>query len=205
MKLLALVSGGKDSWYALYLMMQSGHDIPVAVTFVPRNPDSYMLQRAMTEKVREQFASLKREFKIRHREFGVSGEKEKEVEEMKELLAPIVKKERIEGIICGAVLSEYQRRRLDYICEELGVKSFAPLWHKNEEALLKEIVMGAGFEFMVARVCAEGIEQWRGKTVTAGNIEGFISDLKKARCNVSGEGGEYETFVTKAPFLRNIN
>jgi diphthine-ammonia ligase len=200
MRLLALISGGKDSWYSYYLMLQNGIDIPCVITFIPNNPESYMLQRPMVDKVPDQIKNMKTPPK--HFVFAVSGKKEGEVEEMKKHLEKIVKEEKIEGIISGAILSEYQKQRIDFICEELGVISYAPLWHKDQEPLLTEIVKEAGFEFLVADTCAEGIEQWRMKKINPKNLDAFIKDLKKAQANISGEGGEYETFVVKTPFFK---
>lgn len=200
MKLLALISGGKDSWYSYYVMLQKGFEIPVIVTFIPKNPESYMLQHAMTEKVPRQVKNLK--IPAKHFAFEVSGEKEKEVQEMKKYLERIVKTEKIEGITSGAILSEYQKQRIDFICQELGVVSYAPLWHKDQEMLLREIILEVGFEFLVAETFAEGIEKWKGKKITKKNLDEFIAELKKSKANISGEGGEYETFVTKAPFFK---
>jgi len=204
MRLLALVSGGKDSWYSYYIMLQRGMEIPVIVTFIPKNPESYMLQHPMADKVPLQVKVMKNPPK--HFVFSVSGKKEEEVKEMKKHLEMVVREEKIEGVIAGAILSEYQKQRIDFICEELKVISYAPLWHKNQEALMREIVMEAGFEFIVADTCAEGIEKWKGRKITKENLEEFISELKKSQANVSGEGGEYETFVTKTPFfgIQNI-
>jgi diphthine-ammonia ligase len=203
MKLLSLISGGKDSWYSYYVMLQRGIDIPCLVTFIPKNPESYMLQHPMVDKVPEQIKNMKHPPK--HFIFDVSGKKEEEVEEMKMHLEKVVKSEKIDGIISGAILSEYQKQRIDFICEKLGIISYAPLWHKNQEALMNEIVIEAGFEFIVADTCAEGIETWKGKKITAKTLDAFIKDLKNARANLSGEGGEYETFVTKTPFFKVQN
>lgn len=203
MRLLSLISGGKDSWYSYYVMLQRGIDIPCLVTFIPKNPESYMLQHPMVDKVPLQVKGMKNAPK--HFVWVVSGEKEKEIDEMKMFLKKIVRVEKIDGIISGAILSEYQKQRIDFICEELKVISYAPLWHKNQEALMKEIVMEAGFEFIVADTCAEGIEKWKGRKITKENLETFLSDLKTAQANLSGEGGEYETFVTKAPFFGVLN
>jgi len=203
MRLLALISGGKDSWYAYYLMLQMGIDIPAIVTFIPKNPESYMLQRPMVDKVPNQVKAMKNPPK--HFVFGVSGKKEEEIKEMKSHLGKVAKAEKIDGIISGAILSEYQKQRIDFICHGLGVISYAPLWHKNQESLMNDIVMEAGFEFILADTCAEGVEKWKGKKVTSKNLGSFIKDLKNAQANVSGEGGEYETFVTKTPFFEVQN
>ncbi len=200
MRVITLVSGGKDSWYAYYIMLQQGFEIPCVVTFLPKNKESFMLHHPFADRVSLQTKKAN----LKHYIFEVSGEKEREIEEMKEHLRKIVGKENVEGLICGAIRSEYQKQRIDFICEELGLISYSPLWHKNEEELTKEIVSDAGFEFLVVETCAEGIEKWKGKIINKENVKEFISDLKKARCNISGEGGEYETFVIKTPFFSNI-
>lgn len=200
MKAIALISGGKDSWYAYYLMLLSGFEIPCAVTFIPKNKESFMFHHPLAEKVSEQarLANLK------HYAFEVSGKKEEEVFEAKKWLKEIVEREKVKGLICGAIRSWYQRQRIDFIGEELGLATYFPLWLKDEKKLIKEMVKEAGFEFLIAETCAEGIWQWKGKIITKDNLEDFLSDLKKARCNPSGEGGEYETFLIKAPFFDNI-
>jgi len=203
MRLLSLISGGKDSWYSYYLMMQSGLDIPIIVTFIPKNPESYMLQCAFVDKVPMQVKNIKNPPK--HYVFEVSGKKEEEIIEMKNHLKKIVKLENIEGIISGAILSEYQKQRIDFICEELGIISYAPLWRKDQEALIKEIVLESGFEFIIADTCADGIEKWKGKRITLLSLDAFLNDLKKAQANLSGEGGEYESFVAKCPFFEVLD
>ena len=196
MKLAAIISGGKDSWYAYYKMLKKGYEITTIVTFIPKKEDSYMFHHPLANKVSLQVEKMD----ISHYGFGVSGEKEKEVEEMKNHLKKIVQKEKIEGLISGAIKSNYQKSRIDKICKELKIKSFTPLWHREEEGLLREIA-DSGFEFLVTQVCAEGIEEWENKIINSKNLEEFIKDLKKVKCNISGEGGEYETFVIRSPMF----
>jgi ABC transporter with metal-binding/Fe-S-binding domain ATP-binding protein len=197
MRTIALVSGGKDSWYSLYILLQQGFEIVCTVTFSPRNPESYMLHSIKTQLVKKQSELAN----IKNYTFEVSGEKEKEVEEMKEWLKKIKDLEKAEALVCGAIMSEYQRHRIDMIAEELGLVSYTPLWHKNEEKLLKEIVQ-SGFKFQVVLTAAEGIERWKNQIISEKNVKEFIKDLKKARANVSGEGGEYETLVIESPLFK---
>lgn len=196
MKLAAVISGGKDSWYSYYKMLREGYEIPVVVTFIPKRDDSYMFHHPLADKVSSQLKKMD----VKHYVFEVSGEKEKEVEEMKKKLREVVEKEGIEGLISGAVKSNYQRQRIDKICSDLGIKSFAPLWHMDEERMLKEIV-DSGFEFLVTEICAEGVEKWEKVVIKKGNLEDFIKDLKEVEANVSAEGGDYETFVVKSPMF----
>jgi ABC transporter with metal-binding/Fe-S-binding domain ATP-binding protein len=196
MKVCAIVSGGKDSLYALYLAIQQGFEVTSVVTFIAHR-ESWMLHIPNVKWVELQTKLMG----LKHNLFYVSGEREKEVEEMKEKLKEAVKEEKIEALVCGAIKSEYQKHRIDMICEELGIISYSPLWHKNAEILLKEIVE-AGFRFMVTRVAAEGIERWLGIEINEENVDEFINNLKVCSVDVCGEGGEYETFVVEAPIFK---
>ncbi len=198
MRCIALLSGGKDSWYALYLAHLNSFEIMRAVSFIPGRDDSYMLHHPAVEWIGKQCELAE----IPHSAFHVSGEKEVEVEEMKNKLKDVVNTTNAECLVCGAVWSDYQKSRIDFIAEELGVMSYAPLWRKDEEMLLREMVEEAGFSFIVTQVAAYGLDEWAGKIITAENLESFIEDLQKARSNVMGEGGEYESFVTYMPLFK---
>ncbi len=196
MRAITIVSGGKDSIYAFYLMLQQGFEINRWVTFVPQIKESYMLHSINTE-----FVSFQAELSnANHSKVFVSGEKEEEIIEMLHYLKSLKKKESFNAIICGAVRSEYQKHRLDMISEELGIPCYAPLWHKNSEKLLHEIV-GHGFEFIVVHA-GKDFEKWVGRKVCRENVDEFIDFLKSVGADISGEGGEYETFVVKTPFWK---
>ncbi len=197
MRALAIVSGGKDSLYAFWLMLQEGFEIKKWITFIPKLRESYMLHNINVEHV-----SLQAELsKVKHNEIFVTGEKEEEVVEMLHYLKVHKEKLGFEALISGAVRSEYQKHRLDYICHELSIPCYSPLWHKNSEKLLKEITE-SGFEFLVI-YAGEELEKWVGDKISRENVESFIDDLKKHGCDISGEGGEYETFVVKTPFWKH--
>lgn len=196
MRALAIVSGGKDSIYAFWLMLQQGFEIEKWITFIPKLKESYMLHSINVEHVSLQ-AKLS---EVKHNEIFVTGEKEEEVVEMMHYLKAYKEKLGFEALISGAVRSEYQKHRLDFICNELGIASYAPLWHKNSERLLKEMVE-YGFEFIII-YGGEELERWVGARITEENVHAFIEDLKKHGCDISGEGGEYETFVVKTPFWK---
>ena len=198
MKALCLISGGKDSWYACQLARHMGLEISGIVNFISENEASYMLHVVNAKFVRMQAEAAG----IKYHVFHVTGLKEMEVDEMKRHLRDVVKKENIEMIVSGAVLSDYQKHRIDMICEELGIISYAPLWHKDEEMILREVV-SAGIKFVVVRTAADGIDGWIGKEINAENVDDFIESLKRAGVNLMGEGGEYETFVTSSPIFKH--
>ncbi|MEW6035235.1 MAG: diphthine--ammonia ligase [Candidatus Micrarchaeota archaeon] len=99
------------------------------------------------------------------------------------------------GIVAGAVASEYQRRRIDSIGEELGIPTYAPLWHKEKSAVLQEML--EYFEIYVTAVSAEGLgPEFLGEPLKK------LVEAKKPNVHPFLEGGEGETFVADAPFFR---
>ena len=45
----------------------------------------------------------------------------------------------IEGVAVGAILSDYQRVRVENICSRLGLVNFAPLWQKDQSQYLEDL------------------------------------------------------------------
>ncbi|HIP16816.1 MAG TPA: TIGR00289 family protein [Methanothermococcus okinawensis] len=192
MKIAALYSGGKDSAYALWWALNQGWDVKYLVNVVSKNKESYMFHVPnveLTELVSESTG-------IPLIKVNTTGEKEKEVLDLKKALEKLD----IEGVVSGALASEYQRTRIDHICEELNIKSFAPLWHKDQELILRDT--SKFFEFKIVSVSAYGLgREYLGKTVNEKNIKELLKIMEKYGINKAFEGGEAETFVFDAPFF----
>ncbi len=188
MKLAALLSGGKDSLYAMYLESRK-HEIKYIISIVSENPESYMFHVPNIHLVEEQ-ANLMGIPLIKKETKGV---KEEELKDLEEVLSTIA--DEVDGIITGAVESKYQKNRIDKICEKLKIKSLAPLWHKKPEALLKGMIKNK-FEIIITAVAAPPLdEKWLGRKI---DVE-CISELKRMNkdhgIHIIGEGGEYESLV----------
>jgi len=193
MRLACLFSGGKDSVYALYVMLSQGFEIPYLVSVFPESPESYMFHHPNIEKTVDQAKALK----IKQIIVKTKGEKEKELNDLKKAL----KKLDIDGFFSGAIASEYQKQRLDKIGEELKLVSFAPLWHKDQEDLLREQI-GAGFKIVFSAVAADGLDKsWVGRALDYNAFEELIKIRDRYKINISGEGGEYETLVVDCPLF----
>src|SRR5260221_1656380 len=121
-KVAALVSGGKDSVLAAHVAMSHGWDVTHVVTVRPRANDSYMFHSPNTHLG----AMIAEAMGKPHVEVATAGEKERELADLERALAELP----IDGFTSGALASEYQRTRLEGIGHRLGLKSFAPLWHK---------------------------------------------------------------------------
>lgn len=127
-----------------------------------------------------------------------SGEKEREIDDLKRALKVLD----VQGVVSGGIASNYQKNRIDEICRELGLDHLAPLWGKEQEKLLREMI-DAEFEIMITSVSAQGFkESWLGRKLDGGALQDLIALNQRYKVNVSGEGGEYESLVLDAPFFR---
>ncbi len=193
MNLAALVSGGKDSLYALYLAGKK-NGIKCVVSVASENPESYMFHVPNVHLVAEQAKAMGIELVMK----ATRGEKEKELDDLKAVLREL---EGIDGIVTGAIESNYQKQRIDKICRELGLKSIAPLWHKSPENLLKAMIRD-GFEIIITAVAAPPLdEDWLGRRIDEECVEELVELNKKYGIHPCGEGGEYESLVLDCPMF----
>jgi len=193
MRVAALCSGGKDSSFALWLAMHQGHEVAHIVAMIPRREDSWMFHYSNIQLI-DLFAECVGLTLVKAE---TSGEREVELEDLKRVLSGLD----VEGVISGAIASNYQKSRIDRICGELGLKSIAPLWGKEPLELLREFIAG-GFEAIVTSVSAEGFdESWLGRKLDEAAVRDLLELNRRYKVNLSGEGGEYESLVLDAPFF----
>jgi diphthine-ammonia ligase len=194
MKVAVLFSGGKDSTFAVWLASSFGWDVKSLLAMLPLSDSSYMFHKPNVEWTPLQAEAMDLPLIMQRS----SGDKLSELDDLKSLIQSID----IDGVITGAIGSEYQKEKVDIICEELGLKSFSPLWHKEGEILLRELV-DAGFEVIITSVSAEGFdENWLGRKIDSKCIDELLELGKKHRISIVGEGGEMETFVLNAPLFK---
>ena len=196
MKAAVLFSGGKDSTMAAYSAIKDGHELKYLVSVFSDNPASYMFHVAnihITELSAEAMGIplIKKVTK---------GIKEEELEDLKNILIEL-KDKGIEAIYSGALFSIYQKSRIDALCDELGLESFAPLWHRDPVEYMEEII-DLGFEVIITSVAAEGLdESWLGRKVDMDSLLEIIELNKKYKIHIGFEGGEAETLVLDGPIF----
>lgn len=210
MRVAALVSGGKDSLLSAYIMMQQGWEVTHLVSVFSRNRDSFMFHTPAIGMTALQAEAMG----LPHVIVGTEGEKEKELEDLKKALSILAEgaedrigdgagdRKGIEGVVSGAIASEYQKQRIDLICEELGLKSIAPLWHKKPEDIWSEL-FSSGFSVMMTGVAAQGLsKEWLGRIIDDKALEELRVIEAKHKASSVGEGGEFETLVLDCPMFR---
>ncbi len=196
-KVGVLFSGGKDSCYSAYLAKKQDYELTCLISVFSENKESYMFHTPNIKLVKQQSKVMNIPLIIKK----TKGEKEKELKDLKLAIKKAKKKYKIEGIATGAVASNYQKSRIQKICDELNLKCFNPLWKKDEIKYLEEIV-NSDFKVIVTGVFAYPLDKsWLGRKIDKKFIEDVKKLKEKYKIHPAGEGGEFETFVLNCPLF----
>ncbi len=197
MKVACLISGGKDSWYSAYLASQK-NEIKCLIAVKSDNKESYMYHVPNIDLVEKQaecsgFELIK---------MPSSGVKEEELEDLKQGIELAKVRFKIEGVVVGALKSKYQKERVEKICNDLGLEIIAPLWQKDEDYYMHELILGR-FDVVIVGVGAEGFSaEWLGRKIDAKALQELRERNKKFGVSLAGEGGEYESIVLDCPLFK---
>lgn len=193
-KAAVLFTGGKDSTRALHLALENGVEVTYLVTMVPRREDSWMYHTAALNVM--DLLSEALGIPLVKRE--TSGVKEEEVEDLERVLSQLD----VNTVVCGAVASQYQRKRVERVCSKLGLELYAPLWGVDEESYLRELLK-LNYEVIFVSVSALGLgEEWLGRKLDEEVLEKLKKLKQKYGVSLVLEGGEAETLVLDSPIHR---
>ena len=191
MRIAVLSSGGKDSSAAWWWAMCRGWEIVAVVTVDIQDGDSHMFQVPSTNWVERQALLAN----VPWVNVPAAGSVEDEIDALEQALSKL----EIDGIVSGALRSDFQKQRLECMSQRLNIHSFSPLWHQTPIEHLKGMVE-AGFQIMLTSVSCEGLDHtWLGHVLTESSLLELHALSKQHRFNVDGEGGEYETYVLGGP------
>jgi uncharacterized protein (TIGR00290 family) len=107
----------------------------------------------------------------------------------------------IEGIVTGDIydVALHEAGWLDRVCKEVGITPVKPLWHRDTTQVLDEVI-NEGFKATVVRVKTDLLGMnWLGREL---NRQFYNDLLKLGTVDLSGERGEYHTFVTDGPIFQ---
>lgn len=211
-RVVGLISGGKDSLFNLLCCKSFGFEVSALANLLPPDDtveaDSYMYQSIGKELIplisECMEVPLVRRYisgKAINQEMNYNATSGDEVEDLFELLKSV--KETfpdIQGVSCGAVMSNYQRNRLEEVCHRLKLQSYCFMWMIPEHALLKSII-DSGLICMVVKVASFGLDgSFLGRMISE-SVEDFdyIQDKICGDFHCCGEGGEYESLTIDGP------
>ena len=198
-KALALYTGGKDSHYAIIKALEKGIMTTCLVIVISDREDSWMFHTVNIEHALLHATLMG----IPYVPVRVSGAKEIEVEELKHALEGLttLHVDGVEYLITGAVASQYQKKRVDKLAEELGLEHYAPLWGSNQDELFLQ--EANTLRFLMTAVQAYGLsKELLGKPITPSLAVRLLPKFQRYSISPVGEGGEFETFVISSPLFK---
>ncbi|QLL31940.1 hypothetical protein HG536_0C01070 [Torulaspora globosa] len=228
MKFVALVSGGKDSCFNVLHCLKQGH---VLVAFANLHPadetkqelDSYMFQTVGHDVVSHYdrcagiplFRQEITHGSSRNLEMNYTPTRKDEIEDLHFLLAKIKKEiPEVEAVSVGAILSSYQRTRVEDVCRRLDLTVLSYLWQRDQLELMSEMCSmskatdtgasdGLNMDARIIKVAAVGLDQSH-LNMSLPQIFPIMKRLNRMyEVHICGEGGEFETMVLDAPFFVN--
>ncbi|KAL0268731.1 UNVERIFIED_CONTAM: hypothetical protein PYX00_010554 [Menopon gallinae] len=210
MRVVGLISGGKDGIYCMLQCIAAGHEIVAVANIEPAGQsgevDSYMYQTVGHQTLSLVSAALTLPiYRQKTKAQSICREKiyvvtpHDEVEDLYALLLKIKDEMHVDGVSVGAIASDYQRTRVENVCSRLNLRCFAYLWKRDQDELLREMI-ASELEVIVIKVAALGLKP---DVHLGANIADLVPSFRvlneKFGLNICGEGGEYETLTLDCP------
>jgi ABC transporter with metal-binding/Fe-S-binding domain ATP-binding protein len=175
-------------------MEQMGHEVEVLVNVRPRDPYSWVFHTPNLAVVPLMAEAMAKELVTT----DSSGTEEGDLSALADALSSL----RVDGVVTGAIASDYQWDRINHVAERIGMKVFCPLWRKDQGVLMAELI-DAGIRAMVVSVSSEGLDpSWLGREIDPVALKELEAISRRYGMNLAGEGGEYETLVLDSPLHR---
>lgn len=184
-------SGGKDSTLALYRAMKKGINVLYLVNMSDEG-GNYSRSHGLPSKL----------LKIQAHSIGIqliqkSTSWEEYEKNFKEIVLEIKEKKNIKAGIFGDIDLQEHRDWIEKVCKELKIEPIMPLWKENREKLISEFIID--FKSIVVSVNLDYLkEDYLGRNVD----RSFFDELKNLNIDISGENGEYHTFVYDGPIFK---
>jgi diphthine-ammonia ligase len=228
LNVIALISGGKDSFFSILHCQANGHTIVALANLHPTEStndnediDSYMYQtvghsviplyeQALGIPLYRQEITGKAVNSSRDYETPTKQEQD-ETEDLVPLLKKVLEAHpEANAVSTGAILSTYQRTRVESVALRLGLTPLSYLWQYpllppyTQSSLLHDMV-AVGQEAVIIKTASGGLdESFLGLNVAS---QRTIAKLSKAMARfgeagngaIVGEGGEFETLALNGP------
>ncbi|KAK5220805.1 hypothetical protein LTR47_011115 [Exophiala xenobiotica] len=249
LKVIALISGGKDSLFSILHCIKNGHTVVALANLHPRRPSTNVLNDGdddegedinsfMYQTVGHSVIPLYSEclgIPLYRKEITGSAiqtgrcydtsstsiqDSLDETEDLIPLLQEVLREHPEANALCsGAILSTYQRTRVESVAVRLGLTPLAYLWqypalpppHGRADSLtgLLEDMLDAGCDARIIKIASGGIKEsllWsnvadpRTQARLVSGLRPFFEDHEFwLRGAALGEGGEYETLAINGP------
>ncbi|KAG9814247.1 adenine nucleotide alpha hydrolases-like protein, partial [Aureobasidium melanogenum] len=233
LKVVALISGGKDSFFSILHCHANGHEVVALANLHPaaqngersEDIDSYMYQTIGHSIVPLYEQALRLPLYRQeilggvvdsNKSYASPAVAQQSQQDETESLVPLLRKvmaahPEVNAVSTGAILSDYQRTRVESVAIRLGLVPLSYLWQYpflppyTETSLLDDMA-AAGQDARIIKVASGGLDDgflwenvanYRTKTRLVRAMErfGIIGDGAAL-----GEGGEFETLAIDGPW-----
>ncbi|CCH58207.1 hypothetical protein TBLA_0A04110 [Henningerozyma blattae CBS 6284] len=229
MKFVALISGGKDSCYNILHCLKNGHELVALANLMPENNSQQELDSFMFQTVGHDIVSMYgkctglplfrqpiKQGGSKNVQLNYTPTSSDEIEDLFILLQNVIKEiPDVKGVSVGAILSSYQRTRVENVCNRLGLVSLAYLWERSQDELMGEMCLmskdlddpeldenNCSMDARLIKVAALGLNKTH-LGMSLPHMYPILQNLSlKYDVNICGEGGEFETMTLDAPFFR---
>ncbi|KAF6776617.1 hypothetical protein AHF37_03840 [Paragonimus kellicotti] len=217
---VALISGGKDSIFSIMECVVHGYRLEAVVNLSPTfedscavELDSYMYQSVASEGI----PFIAQALEVPLYQFPITGKPtcqalhyststglHDEVEDLFVALSQVIaERPTIRYVSSGAILSDYQRIRVEHVASRLSLQSLAFLWRRPTDILIREMI-AASVDAVIVKIASFGLRptQHLGARLSAILLQLEELSRQPGSLNVCGEGGEYESFTLDCPLFR---
>ncbi len=183
---IAFLSGGKDSYYAVYKYGQVDLGLILIYDFPRPNPHLINLGKSLeTLTLTGTPVTVLRLSK--GREFLETVE--------------FLRKLDTDTIVAGDVHIDEHLKYMERLSAEVGAYLIEPLWGLDPEELMY-MEFNDCLEVLVIG-CCKSLSNWLGRRISREYVEEFVSYVKDVGLDPLGEGGEYHTLVISGPLHKS--
>ncbi|ORY80396.1 hypothetical protein BCR37DRAFT_348824 [Protomyces lactucae-debilis] len=217
MKVVALISGGKDSCYNMMHCVANDHEIVALANLHPALNDPDEMDSWMYQTVGHDVVPMYAEAmglpmfrQVIHgtnvaTDLHYTKSEGDETEDLMLLLSKVKDAHPdVTAVSVGAIASNYQRLRVEHVASRLGLTVLAYMWEQNQTKLLQSMC-DSGLVAILIKVAAVGLSSKHlGKTLS--EMQPTLMRLHSLyEVHPCGEGGEYETIVLDCPlFIKRL-
>jgi diphthine-ammonia ligase len=198
-RLAALFSGGKDSTFSIFKAKQAGHDIACLISLRPISDESLLFHYPnvwLTDLLANAMQTPISSFRVD------KASKAAEIKALEEAIIAAKSLYGIDGIVHGAISSNFQNQLFKRICDNNRLEMIAPIWNSQADRYLNEL-FSEKFHIIFVSVSAMGLDRcWLGKTFDRSSLVTLAYLSKKFGFNLLLEGGEAETLVLDCPLFK---
>ena len=227
LNVIALISGGKDSFFSILHCIANGHNIVALANLHPKASDNEDINSYMYQTVGHSVIPLYEQAldiplyrqeitgKAVNSERDYSTSQSQQEQDETEDLVPLLRKVLLEhpeanAVSTGAILSTYQRTRVESVALRLGLTPLSYLWQYpllppySQSQLLYDMA-AVGQEAIIIKTASGGLDErilgWSvGSQSTVTKLQKAMAKFgEESNGAVVGEGGEFETLALDGP------